>query len=187
MGKAGRIMVWILALAGAGGLALVLVARRGPDLPTEFRRMLAAETASDAARPHSIVTEASIATLPAPVQRYIRLSGAMGKPRPASLTVTYDAQMFQKPGAVAMTGVATQHDLFDPPRRLFCLPTRMFGLPVKVLHNYDGIAATLRVRLASLFGVVDTGGVNFSRTQTVTLLNHLCLFAPGWHSDPRLT
>ena len=149
--------------------------------------MLAAETASDAARPHSIVTEASIATLPAPVQRYIRLSGAMGKPRPASLTVTYDAQMFQKPGAVAMTGVATQHDLFDPPRRLFCLPTRMFGLPVKVLHNYDGIAATLRVRLASLFGVVDTGGVNFSRTQTVTLLNHLCLFAPGWHSDPRLT
>lgn len=149
--------------------------------------MLAAETASDAARPHSIVTEASIATLPAPVQRYIRLSGAMGKPRPASLTVTCDAQMFQKPGAAAMTGVAIQYDRFDPPRRLFYLPTRMFGLPVKVLHDYAGIAATLRVRLAGLFSVVDTGGVDFFRMETVTLLNDLCLFAPGWLSDPRLT
>lgn len=180
-------MIWILALVVVGGLALVLVARRGPDLPGEFRQMLAAETASDAARPHPLVTEASIADLPYPVQRYIRQSGAVGKPRPASLTVTYDARMFQKPGAAAMTGVAIQYDRFDPPKRLFYLPTRMFGLPVKVLHDYNGEAATMRVRLAGLFSVVDTGGVAFSRMETVTLLNDLCLFAPGWLGDPRLT
>ena len=134
-----------------------------------------------------MVTEDSIAALPAPVQRYIRLSGAIGKPRPASLTVTFQAQMFAKPGAAAMTGTAVQYDRFDPPKRLFYLPTVMMGLPVKVLHDFDGIAATMRVRLAGLYSVVDAKGDDFSRVETVTLLNDLCLFAPGWLSDPRLS
>ena len=184
MGKMGRIMAWTLLLL-AGGIAYLFL--RGPDLPNEFRRMLAKELASDAARPHPVVTEESLVGLPAPVQRYIRMSGAVGKPRPASLTVTYDAQMFSKPGAAAMTGVAVQYDRFDPPKRLFYMPSRMMGLPVKVLHDYDGTAATMRVRLAGLVSVVDSKGEAFSRVETVTLLNDLCLFAPGWLTDPRLT
>ncbi len=187
MTKAGRIVIWFLAILGFGAVALAIVALRGPDLAADFADMLAREVASDAARPHPIVTEANIAALPAPVQRYIRLSGAIGKPRPASLTVTYDAQMFAKPGAAAMTGPAVQYDRFDPPKRLFFLPTQMMGLPVKVLHDYDGTAATMRVRLAALFNVVDAKGEVFSRAETVTLLNDLCLFAPGWLTDPRLT
>lgn len=180
-------MVWILTLLGLAGVILAVMALTGPDLAAEFRTRIAQETASDAARPHPMVTEDSIAALPAPVQRYIRLSGAIGKPRPASLTVTYQAQMFSKPGAAAMTGTAVQYDRFDPPKRLFYLPTVMVGLPVKVLHDYDGIAATMRVRLAGLYSVVDAKGDDFSRVETVTLLNDLCLFAPGWLSDPRLT
>jgi hypothetical protein len=184
MGKMGRIMglAFLLLLTG-----LVWLFLRGPDLTKQFERMLAEEVASDVRRPHPLVTEASIAGLPAPVQRYIRMSGALGKPRPASLTVTYDAQMYAKPGADAMTGVAVQYDRFDPPKRLFYMPSHMMGLPVKVLHDYDGIAATMRVRLAGLVSVVDAGGPTFSRLETVTLLNDLCLFAPGWLSDPRLT
>jgi len=120
------------------------------------------------------------------VQRYIRLSGAVGLPRPASLTVTYAAQMFSKPGAAPMTGTAVQYDRFDPPKRLFYMPSHMMGLPVKVLHDYDGTAATMRVRLAGLYTVVDAKGPDFTRAETVTLLNDLCLFAPGWLTDPRL-
>lgn len=180
----GRIMALVFLLL-LGGLTWIFL--RGPGLPEEFGRMLAHELASDVARPHPLVTEASIAGLPAPVQRYIRMSGAVGKPRPASLTVTYDAQMYAKPGAAPMTGVAVQYDRFDPPKRLFFMPSHMMGLPVKVLHDYDGIAATMRVRLAGLVSVVDAGGPAFSKVETVTLLNDLCLFAPGWLADPRLT
>jgi hypothetical protein len=179
-------MVWAIGLLVCFLAVVTVMVLRGPDLAAEFHKMLAAETASDAARPHPLVTEASIAGLPAPVQRYIRLSGAIGKPRPASLTVTYDAQMFAKPGAAAMTGIAVQYDRFDPPKRLFFMPSQMYGLPVKVLHDYDGTAATMRVRLAALINVVDAHGEAFSRAETVTLLNDLCLFAPGWLSDPRL-
>jgi hypothetical protein len=180
----GWIMAWVFLLLLTG---LVVLFLRGPGLPAEFDRILASEVASDALRPHPLVTEANLAGLPAPVQRYIRLSGALGKPRPASLTVTYDAKMYAKPGAAPMTGVAVQYDRFDPPKRLFYMASQMMGLPVKVLHDYDGTEATMRVRLAGLVSVVDAGGATFSKIETVTLLNDLCLFAPAWLTDPRLT
>ncbi len=180
-------MGWFLAGLAVLIVAAIAVALRGPDLTANFNRMLAQEVASDAARARPLVTEASIASLPPPVRRYVRQSGSIGKPRPASVTVTYDAQMFSKPGAAAMTGVAVQYDRFDPPKRLFYLPTRMAGLPVRVLHDYDGIAATMTVRLAALYNVVDASGPEFSRVETVTLLNDLCIFAPSWLADSRLT
>ena len=164
-------MVWAFGILVCLLALVTVLATRAPDLTAEFHTMLAAETASDAARPHPIVTEDSLSALPAPVQRYVRQSGALGKPRPASLTVTYDAQMFSNPGAAAMTGVAVQYDRFDPPKRLFYMPTRMFGLPVKVLHDYDRVAATMRVRLATLFSVVDARGEAFSRAETVTAVS----------------
>ena len=180
-------MIWVLvAVTAMIGTAVVLTII-GPNLPAEFARMLKQELGSDTARPHPVVTEQSLAALPDPVRRYVLQSGAVGKPRPASLVVTYDAQMFSKPGAPAMTGVALQYDRFDPPKRLFFLPTSMAGLPVKVLHNYDGTAATMKVRVAGLYTMVDAGGPEFSRAETVTLLNDLCLFAPAWLTDPRLT
>ncbi|MBI1173033.1 hypothetical protein GC209_16700 [bacterium] len=180
-------MLWLLAVLVVAGAALAVLVLRAPDLATEFHRSLAAATASDVARPHPVVSEAAIAALPAPVQRYIRRSGALGQPRPASLTVTYEARLYIRPGAAPMTGQAVQYDRFDPPRRLFYMPSRIFGLPIAVLHDYDGTAASMRVRLARLFRLVDASGPEFSRIETVTLLNDLCLFAPGWLCDPRLS
>jgi hypothetical protein len=56
-----------------------------------------------------------------------------------------------------------------------------------VLHDYDGTQATMRVWLAGLWAVVDAKGPDLSRAETVTLLNDLCLFAPAWLTDPRLS
>jgi hypothetical protein len=109
-----------------------------------------------------MVTETAIARLPAPVQRYIRLTGNLGKPRVASLELIFAAEMFGEPGEAGMTGTAQQYDRFDPPRRLFFLPTRMKGLPVQGLHGYKGSVATMRVRLAPLVSVVDAKGPELS-------------------------
>jgi hypothetical protein len=94
--------------------------------------------------------------------------------------------MFSKPGEPGMTGPARQYDRFDPPKRLFFMSSKMKGLPVQVLHDYRGTEATMRVRLASLFNVVDAKGAELSRTETVTILNDLAFFAPSWLADPRL-
>jgi hypothetical protein len=86
-----------------------------------------------------------------------------------------------------MPGPAEQFDCFDPPERLFFMQSRMYGLPVAVLHHYEGIRASMRVRVASLFNVVDAHGDELARTETVTLLNDLCFLAPCWLADERLT
>jgi hypothetical protein len=65
--------------------------------------------------------------------------------------------------------------------------SRMLGLPVKVLHHYEGHHASMVVRVASLFNVVDIHSDELARTETVTLLNDLAVFAPAWLVDPRLT
>jgi hypothetical protein len=64
---------------------------------------------------------------------------------------------------------------------------RMKGLPVAVLHDFDCDQATMRVRLAGLVNVVDIGGPELTRAETVTILNDLCFFAPSRLIDPRLT
>jgi hypothetical protein len=53
-----------------------------------------------------------------------------------------------------MTGPVAQYERFDLPGRLFLMTTRMKGLPVAVLHDFDRDQATMRVRLAGLINVV---------------------------------
>jgi hypothetical protein len=55
-----------------------------------------------------------------------------------------------------------------------------------VLHDYEGIRASMTVRMASLFNGVDVHSDALARTETVTLLNDLCIYAPSWFTDPRL-
>ena len=181
-----QIILWGLALLAGLVVALLIAMRLGPNLAAEFAAQSEAETDSDTARARPIITEDTLAGLPAPVQRYMRVTGNVGKPRIASLEIAFAAEMFSKPGDPPMKGRVRQYDRLDPPKRLFFLPTWMKGLPVQVLHNYHGAEATMRVRLASLVNVVDAKGPDLSRTETVTLLNDLAFFAPSWLADPRL-
>jgi hypothetical protein len=187
VGTHEKVFVEMLIFLVFAGLALWLLAKKGLDLAAEYRYQLQAEMSSDVLRPRPVVTEESIDRLPGPVQRYMRMNGSVGKPRIASFQLKFDAQMFLKPGGSAMPGPAKQYDRFDPPKRMFFMQTRMYGLPVAVLHDYERTSARMRVRLASLFDVVNACGDELSKTETVTLLNDLCLYAPSWLADERLT
>jgi hypothetical protein len=156
------------------------------DLEAEFGDQKKATLSRGANGTTSTVTEPDIAMLPVPVQRYLRASGCLGRPRPGVVRVVFDAVMMRKPGGAGMAGVAEQIDRFDVPKRLFYMRSRMFGLPVKVLHNYEGHHASMVVRVASLFNVVDIHSDELARTETVTLLNDLAFFAPAWLADRRL-
>jgi len=134
-----------------------------------------------------LLSEADIARLPLPVRRYIALTGAIGRPVVTEVTLRFEATMYDAPGAPGMTGPVAQYERFDLPRRLFLMTTRMKGLPVAVLHDFDCDQATMRVCLAGLVNVVDIGGPELTRAETVTILNDLCFFAPSRLIDPRLT
>jgi len=63
----------------------------------------------------------------------------------------------------------------------------MFGLPVQALHIYRNETATFRVRVASLVDMVNLAGPEISAAETVTVLNDMCVMAPGALADPRLS
>lgn len=178
-------MIWAVVAVSvlAVGLGLVIWTT---SLPRAYEDRKAEAKAAPRAEPR-LLTEADIAHLPPPVRRYIALTGSIGRPVVTEITVQFEATMFDAPGAPGMTGPIVQYERFDLPRRLFLMTTRMKGLPVAVLHDFNRDRATMQVRLAGLVNVVDVGGPELTRTESVTILNDLCFFAPSRLIDPRLT
>jgi hypothetical protein len=65
------------------------------------------------------------------------------------------------------------------PRRVFFMDATRSGLPVTVLHEFADTTATMRVKVVSLFTVVDAAGPQMNRGETVTVFNDLVVLAPG--------
>ncbi|MBK6715571.1 MAG: hypothetical protein IPG57_10855 [Burkholderiales bacterium] len=180
------LLLSLLALV-AVGLWMQFAHSPDADLSVALRNRLAALPALPP--PAAALTEADLAPLPAPVQRWLRTAGVLGQPPVRAVRVNFDATLYRAPGDGGMSGPATQIDFLAPvPRRLFHMRTRMLGLPVQVLHDWradqPGQEATMRVRLAGLFNVADFSGPLLSATETVTLLNDLCAYAPSALADP---
>ena len=133
------------------------------------------------------LVEADLALLPAPVQRYLRGAGVLGRPRPHQLRATWRGRIRSDPASPWMAFTAEQLNTFDPPRRFFKMDATRAGLPVDVLHAFDEGGATMRVRLLSLFTMVDASGPAMTRAETVTVFNDLCVLAPAALASPRIT
>jgi hypothetical protein len=163
-----------------------LLQRRRRSLQAGYEEALRAAFEAQPLRPAAPLGEADLSHLPAPVQRYLRRAGAVGRPRPQNMRIEFAARMWSKPGAAPMAATSVQYNFLGDPTRLFHMRARMFGLPVQVFHAYAGEQATMRVRVASLVDMVDLSGDELSTGETVTLLNDMCFFAPGALVDPRL-
>mgnify|MGYP000145872052 CR=1 FL=1 len=126
-----------------------------------------------------LLTEADLAQFPALVQRYIRLSGAVGQPRIQNFRARFHGQIRSGPDARWMSFTGEQHNFYDQPSRLFLMDGSMFGVPFQAFHRFVGPSATMRVRVAALVTMVDAQGPEMDAAETVTLFNDLCIFAPG--------
>ena len=126
-----------------------------------------------------LLRDADIAALPLIVQRYIRLSGAVGQPRVQNFRAHFHGRIRSGPAARWMLFTGEQYNFFDAPSRLFYMDATLFGIPVKVSHRFVGPSATMRVKLAALFPLVNASGPLMDKAETVTLFNDLCVFAPG--------
>ena len=157
--------------------------------PTSFRAEYDREVAQAAGRAvaTSILTDADLAALPPLVQRYIRLSGAIGQPRVHNFRASFHGQIRSGPAARWMSFTGEQHNFYDESSRLFLMDATLFGVPVQAFHRFIGPTATMRVKIASLVSLVDASGPEMDEGETVTLLNDLCVMAPGAMIDPRIT
>ncbi len=98
-----------------------------------------------------VVTECDLARLPPPVQRYLRVTGAVGQPRVHDFRVRM--RIRSGPDARWMRFTAEQYNFVDHPARLFYLTGRMGIVPVQGYHRCVGPAARMIINAA---GVVRT-------------------------------
>jgi hypothetical protein len=126
-----------------------------------------------------LVTDSDLSHLPAPVQKYLRVVGAVGKPRIHNFRAVFTGDFrngLEGPWTVFRS---EQYDFFDRPARLFLMTATRYGLPIQGLHVFRSSGATMQIKLASLFQVVDANGPEMNQGETVTLFNDLCLMAPA--------
>jgi hypothetical protein len=151
---------------------------QGPfSLRAEFDRAVDSELRRAADTP--VITDADLAHLPVLVQNYLRTAGAVGQPRVKNFRARFRGQIRSGPHARWMSFKAEQLNSFDDSSRLFFMEASMFGIPFQALHLYLGPSATMRVKVASLLQVADAKGPDMDRSETVTLLNDMCVLAPG--------
>jgi len=132
------------------------------------------------------LSETDLARLPEPVQRYIRLSGAVGQPRVEHFTVRMHGRIRGGRDDRWMPFTAEQHNFQRDPARLFYLNASMFGVPIQGYHRYVRSTATMRVKAAALVRVATESGAEMTQSETVTLFNDMCLLAPATLIDPSI-
>jgi hypothetical protein len=136
------------------------------------------------APPAQAVREEELRALPEPVQKYLRLTGAVGQPRVHNFKATWKGRIRASASEEWMPFHAEQYNFYGQlPSRLFFMQATMKHLPVTVLHRFVGDAATFRVRPLSAFTLVFAKGPEMNRSETVTLFNDLCLLAPSMLLD----
>ncbi|MCK6549782.1 hypothetical protein L6R52_28350 [Myxococcota bacterium] len=174
--------------------ALVLIAAATYLWASRGPRSLRAELTTRLTRPlprsdralGPVLTDDEVARLPPPVARYVRASGAVGKPRIRAFRAEWRGRIRFDADTPWMALTAVQRNVVDPSERTFFLDATMKGLPVDVLHVFDARGATMRAKVLSLFTVVDGRGPEMDRGETVTVLNDLVLLAPGALTHPSL-
>lgn len=127
----------------------------------------------------NILTKEKMAHLPKIVQQYLEFTGSVGQPVPVNMRVRFQGQIRSHPQDSWMNLKADQYSFFDQPTRSFYIRARKMGLPVKGLHLYQQQKAFMNIQLLGLFTIVDLSGPEMDQSETVTMLNDMCLMAPG--------
>ena len=171
----------LLVLAG---IITFLIYTRG--LRTRYEAAVSKENAA-APELTGNVEQADIAHLPPLVQKYLKVTGALGKPKIRNFRVIWDGALRSDAQALWMSATMLQENFFINYSRDFYMTAFMKGLPVSVWHSYHDRAATMQVKIASLLPIVDLSGKELTTAETVTLFNDMCLLAPGALIDKNIS
>jgi hypothetical protein len=136
--------------------------------------------------PAERLTDADLAHLPVPVQRYLRGAGVVGQPRVRNFRARMHGRIRNGPDARWMLLAAEQYNFVGEPARLFYLSASMWMIPAQGYHRYVGPSATMRVKAAAVVPVLDVSGDEMNQGETVTLFNDMCVMAPAALIDPAI-
>lgn len=132
-----------------------------------------------------LLTESDMQSLPLVVQKYLRYCNVVNKPKVKNVRVVFDGEMREK-GKDWFTLKSVQYNFLEEPTRLFFLKAKMFGLTVPGYHDYQQATARMNIKLFGLLPMVQKGGIEMNKAETVTVFNDMCLLAPATLIDKRI-
>ena len=151
------------------------------SLPSSFQNRYRGEASARFGSVHdtSLVAEMVIRHLPLPVQKYLRYTGSVGKPRVFNFRGVDRGAMNRTLQSGWSDVSADQYNFFDDRARLFHIETTMFGIPIEGLHMHVGKNATMQSKAASIVQVVDATGEKMDQSRCPSVQRHV-LFGAGY-------
>ncbi|MEI6347211.1 MAG: DUF6544 family protein [Bacteroidota bacterium] len=107
---------------------------------TEVNAALATHTAPE------IVTLDDIKKLPAPVQKYLIFTGAIGKPKVENARMAWSGEFKTDPKKPFAKFKAKQHNFFTDPKRMFYMTLKMKGISMQGFHLFKDQKAMMRIK-----------------------------------------
>ena len=172
-------------IANAIILVTAIIGQSNLTFENSFKEDVAAAMSVVAPSP-DILKNNDLESLPECVQNYLRYVGALGKPKVYNMKIVFTGEMRDK-GKDWFKFTSEQYNFFGSPTRLFFMKAQVMGLPTYGYHKYTTEVANMRIKLLSLFSVVDLSEPELYPTETVTFFNDLCLFAPAALIDDRIS
>jgi hypothetical protein len=161
-------------------LVLLLMPRNHPGfLGSRLEQEVRLASLPSTAARTELVSEASIAGLPPPVQQYLRFMGAVGKPRDWSLRAQFSAR-FRRDAGPWLPCEVLQYDRREPVARIFLMQLSLYpALPVTVRDTYVHGHGSMEAKAFDLLRVADGRGDQLDVGELVTYLNDAILMAPS--------
>jgi len=132
------------------------------------------------------IEEKDLQPLPVLVQKYIRSSGFLGKPKIENFQLKFSGEMREK-NKKWFRFRSEQLNTIKSPARYFFMKAIFRGIPTKGYHKYDGTTASMVIKPFSIFKVVDIQSRELLISEMVTWLNDICIFAPGALIDKKFS
>jgi hypothetical protein len=153
----------------------------------EYKRHVNEGLARTAATNSAIITEHDLGHLPSPVRKYLELAGVPGKEKVMNFRATFTGRIRGSEKSGWMPLKSEQYNFFDQPSRYFFIKAKKMGLNAIGLHKYEKEQASMVIKLAGLFRIVDARGPKMDQAETVTLFNDMCVMAPATLINPSIT
>ncbi len=168
--KFGTVANVLLALAVVVGFA-----------QARFRRDSAAEVAllwqHLEPGPAAIVQEAELEPLPAPVQRWLRQAGVVGRPRVRSVRLRQRGELRTSPQAAYMPATVEQYFAVDEPGFVWQVQTAVLGVvPVVGRDQHLGGRGRMLITLGGLVPVVDAADAAIDEATLQRFLGEIAWF-----------
>lgn len=161
---------------------------RSAVLGAGLRRRVAALGLPSVPRDAAPVTDADLAALPGPAQRYLRYTGAVGRPRDRSLRARWTGSFRLRPGSGWAPFVAEQYSTAPVPGRGYAMRLALAGVvPMAGVDSYLDGTGRMRGTLLGLVRVADGSGPEFDTSELVTWLDDAVLLAPTMLLGPAVT